>query len=315
MATKGSMSRRRFVGGTAAMMAAAVGAAAPFTRSKADFDENLTALIADPHVGGKPAPAYMLKRLRAIVADIMKLDRLPRRAVLFGDLAWLVGRVADYEASAPALKALQDAGVELAFGMGNHDNRDSFLEVWPDRGRESPVPGRIVSVTRLPHADLLMLDTLAPGKFGVNAIPGGLDKTQQEWLSASLPKWPRPVIVCAHHPIHELTVGKRPLCELLAECPSVAGYIHGHNHRWMPNWVQWSGSRAIILRTLGLPSAGFRGDIGYALMRTSPHSATVTLRQTDFWYPGPLDPNPLRTSIVQDNNGQTCTFQLGVPRP
>jgi len=303
--------RRHFIQCALAFAAAPSFTAVPFTKSDRDFDENLVALIADPHVGASPAPSYMRDQLSSVVAEILRTHPLPRHAVLFGDLAWLAGLTADYRASMPALQLLENAGMKLVFGMGNHDRRDAFLEAWPGRNAHTKVPGRFVTVTALPSVDLLMLDTLTEGKIVVNPIMGGLGKAQQAWLAEVLPKWPRPVILCAHHPLHEISFRKGLFSDfLLNKCPSVCGYIHGHNHRWIPNWVQWSQTRATIFRTLGLPSAGFRGDIGYAMMRISSDEVTVRLYQSDFWYPGPNDPRPLRKTIVRDNNGQTCTFPL-----
>ncbi|MBQ7189310.1 MAG: hypothetical protein IJR99_07830 [Kiritimatiellae bacterium] len=302
--------RRQFVKSVLAFATASSFASVPFTKSEGDFDETLVALLADPHVGASPAPGYMQAYLSDVVAEILRVHPLPRHAVLFGDLAWLTGFATDYRASAPALRLLEDAGVKLVFGMGNHDRRASFLETWPGRDAHTMVPGRLVTITSLPHVDLLMLDTLTEGKIGVNPIMGGLGKAQQAWLAETLPAWPRPVILCAHHPLHEISFKKGLLSDFLLKCPCVCGYIHGHNHRWLPNWVQWSQTRATIFRTLGLPSTGFRGDIGYAMMRVTPHEVSVRLHQTDFWYPGPNDPRPLRKTIARDNNGQTCTFPL-----
>ena len=93
------------------------------------------------------------------VAEILKLDPLPSRAVVFGDLAWLWGNKMDYQCSAPYLKMLEDAGIPVTVGMGNHDRRSTFLEVHPRYAKTTKIPGRIVSVVDAGAVDFLMLET------------------------------------------------------------------------------------------------------------------------------------------------------------
>ena len=313
------VSRRAFlrlstIGGT--LMAAGGCRTTLFTGAASDYDPNLTVFLSDIHVRG--GESYQLEHFKRVVAEILKMSPLPKRAVVFGDLAYLFGRKEDYVTLAPYLKQLTDAGISVTIGMGNHDRRSAFLEVHPEYARSTKVPGRIVSVVDIGPADILMLDSLAGsddrGNSNSGPVPGTLDAAQQEWLLAELPKWKRPVFVCAHHPVFELTVGGKPLSELLYNSPAFAGYINGHNHRWYAEWSFRNYSQRKLLCYLGLPSTGHWGDIGYTLFRTTPRDAVANLVQHDFFFPNPLkegEPRPeMWDAIVEKNRGAHYRFVL-----
>jgi len=312
-----NISRRNFLHISAAgALSFAGGCRSLFTGASTDYDPNLTVFFSDVHVrGGK---SYQLDRFIPFVGEVLKMNPLPKNVVIFGDLAHLYGIKADYETTAPYLKQLSDAGITVTIGMGNHDRRSTFFEVHPDYKKRSKVPGRVVSVANIGHADLLMLDSLAGGDdrgaTDMGPVPGTLDKEQQEWLLAELPKWKRPVFVCAHHPLKELVAGGKPLKQLIGASPAVAGYIHGHNHRWYTGWEPYKWGSQAILRSLCLPSTGHWGDIGYVLFRTTPTSATATLEEREFFFPKPQEKNEARPEvwdvIVNENRGATCKFLL-----
>ena len=312
-----NVSRRAFlrlsaIGGT--LMAAGGCRTALFTGAASDYDPNLTVFLSDIHVRG--GESYQLEHFKRVVAEILKMSPLPKRAVVFGDLAYLFGRKEDYVTSAPYLKQLTDAGISVTIGMGNHDRRSAFLEVYPEYARRTKVPGRIVSVVDIGPADILMLDSLAGsddrGNNSSGPVPGTLDAAQQEWLLAELPKWKRPVFVCAHHPVFELTAGGKPLSELFFNSPAFAGYINGHNHRWYAEWSLRNYSQRKLLCYLGLPSTGHWGDIGYTLFRTTPSDAVANLVQHDFFFPNPLkegEPRPeMWNAIMEKNRGAHYRF-------
>ena len=237
---------------------------------------------------------------------------------MFGDLAWLWGNKMDYACSALYLKLLEDAGIPVTICMGNHDRRSTFLEVHPKYAQTTKVPGRIVSVVDAGAVDFLMLDGLQGtddrGPKDMGPVPGALSKDQQDWVMDALPKWKKPVFVCSHFPVHELKAGGKPLDKLLIASPKVAGYIHGHDHRWYTRFMRKGWAYTQIKRTLCLPSTGHWGDIGYALMRTEGDKATVSLRQRDFYYPRPEPMDPTDREIwqivVRENQGLSCTFPL-----
>ena len=319
MSSGADVSRRAFLrlsalGGT--LMAAGGCRTALFTGAASDYDPNLTVFLSDIHVRG--GESYQLEHFKRVVAEILKMSPLPKRAVVFGDLAYLFGRKEDYVTSAPYLKQLTDAGISVTIGMGNHDRRSAFLEVHPEYARCTKVPGRIVSVVDVGNADILMLDSLAGsddrGSSNSGLVPGTLDAAQQEWLLAELPKWKRPVFVCAHHPVSELAAGGKPLSELLFNSPAFAGYINGHNHRWYAEWMLRNYSQRKLLCYLGLPSTGHWGDIGYTLFHTTSRDAVANLVQHDFFFPNPIKEGESRPetwdAILEKNCGAHYRFVL-----
>lgn len=282
-------------------------APALFTKKPEDFDPKRIVFLSDTHCNPK-GNSYQRQHFQAVVAEILKMTPLPARVVIFGDFAYLNGGREDYAAASQTVKPLTDAGIKLTIGMGNHDRRDPFLEFYPGYAKTSPVPGRIVSVVETQHLDLIMLDSLQHEPSGKGIVGGAIDPEQRKWLALTLKEYKKPVFICAHHEIKELKLDK-----LLVNTPQVAGFIHGHHHRWRKGWVASSWSSPKTLRTLCLPSTGHWGDIGYTLFRTRPDRAVAELRQSDFYFPHPLpqEKRPAEWDVhVEENRGQTCTFLL-----
>ena len=310
------LSRRGFIG----ILGAAAAAPRLFAKAPSDYDPDLTVLLSDIHVNGVERDVvYQREKFAGLVAEILKLNPLPARAVVFGDLAWLYGRKEDYLRSLPLLKQLEDAGIPVTICMGNHDRRSTFLEVHPSYAKRTLVPGRIVTVCDAGAVDFLMLDGLqGTDDRGLRDMGPGfglLDKNQQDWLLAELPKRTKPFFVCSHFPVNELKVGGKPLSRVLVETHNVIGYIHGHDHRWYKRYMRngWRKGE-IIKRSLCLPSTGHWGDIGYTLLRTRPDRAVASLVQKEFYFPAPPkagEPvNLLWTAVTEENRGQTCTFPI-----
>ena len=93
--------------------------------------------------------------------------------------------------------------------------------------------------------------------------------------------------------------------------PRLAGYIHGHWHRWIDTFctLGWSDTR--ILRVCGLPTTGHWGDVGFVLFRTDETCARATAVIDDYFFPHPLpkEERPaLWDAIRADLNGRSMTF-------
>ena len=307
------VSRRGFIG----ILSAAAAAPRLFARAPSDYDPNLTVLLSDLHVNGT-SDSHQLGRLERAVGEILAMSPLPARAVVFGDIACMYGRKGDYLRAATALKRLEDAGIPVTLGVGNHDRRTTFLETHPDYAARTKVPGRIVTVCDAGTVDFFMLDGLQGADDrawnDMGPLAGQLDKAQQDWLLAALPAWKKPVFVCSHYPVGDLSVGGQPLSRLLARVPAVVGYIHGHDHRWYTRDMGMGWKKTGAKRTLCLPSTGAWGDIGYALLRTSKDRAVASLVQREFYYPRPPKPGMpvqhLWDAIVKANQNQTCAFAI-----
>lgn len=292
--------------------AAALGCAAHI--GGPEFDENLAVLVSDPHVNGNPEITqylYPLKWLVSTVEDILAMRPRPRHVLMFGDLAFDCGVERDYIAAREALKPLSAAGIKVVHCMGNHDRRLNFAKFFPEAASQTVVPGRFVTVVHFPHCDFIMLDSLKGDNDGIRRGPveGELNEAEGDWLKKNLQEWERPVFLGAHHPIEELAVGPTPLKEFLGACPNFAGWIHGHDHRWLPNWCTARKSGRRTVRLLTLPSNGLWGDIGYALLRMNERGAVAELIQKDFWNPVPGQPSAeIRQSMMQGKAGQKCCF-------
>ena len=314
---KGS-TRRGFLGELAAGIAATgLTGGCVLTRSAPRFDDNLAVFLSDCHVCGDESLKrwlYTQSELRRRVCEILAMRPLPGWVVCLGDISFGHGDPRDYAVAAALFKPLQDAGIRLAFAMGNHDRRKPFRDAFPGFGDASPVENRLVTVAQIPLCDLILLDSL-DGDGG--PVGGSLDEAQQKWLADALPKWPKPVFVCAHHGLNELSVNGRNLLTLLKCSPNVAGYIHGHVHRWARQWsVNWEGGqgpqRERTIRWMSLPSAGLWGDIGYVTFRTRPEGAVASLVQHGFWFNDPTSFGEVKPSvwktITEENQGERCAF-------
>ena len=316
---KGSMlTRRFFIGGLAA--ACALGPRKLFAKEEADFDDNLLVFLSDVHAGAAQTCKWARKKLKESVAEILKMRPLPRNVLVFGDLAHVCGLGADYDASRPQLKLLEDAGIVVTIGMGNHDRRSEFAARWPDAPKKSLVPGRFVHLVETAQVSFLMLDSLQGtddrAQNDIGPVPGALSDDQQVFLRDFLAKRTKPVILCAHHTVGDLKMCGQPLALVMVKTPCVAGFIHGHNHRWMRTWMrdkkQKTPERA--KRELCLPSNGLWGDIGYATCRVSPGKVEVAPTLKDFWLSRPVSPErrppEWNDILVEGRASGPCTFRL-----
>ena len=305
------LSRRGFIGGMAASASlAAVG------EGPAALDPNVVALISDTHIPGQEYKgwakdfSFQPRRLKKVVADILAMRPLPAQVIHLGDIAYLFGKKADYEAAAALLKPLQDVGIKVNLMMGNHDKKAAFLEVFPEyRVRREQVE-RIAYRVETPYADFLLLDScneaVREGNFDWGT--GSIDAEQRAWMAEKLKAATKPTFVCAHHSPFELRLTE----SLMKGLPAVAGFIHGHEHVWRKDWFHGAYNDVRTIRSLALPSTGHTGDIGHAVMRLKPDRAVVELQQDDFYFPFAVydqAKRPADWSIrVAENKGQTCTF-------
>lgn len=288
-----------------------------FAKAAGDFDENLTVLISDPHIVKAGSDwDWLLDGLAITIGEVLKMRPLPRRVVFLGDLVLDNGGVSHYELFRSFVKLLEDAGIQTTLTLGNHDRRGDFLAVFPDYVQRTKVPGRVVTVTPLGGGvDLLLLDSLQAAD-GAPKGPGSgaLGSDEQDWLAENLPKWKRPVLVAAHHQMDDdLSVHGKPLVSLFDRSPRVRGYLHGHRHRWLKSWVMASWKTRFPYRSLGVPTSGYGGEVGYASLRVGSDRVRVTAHIRDFYRPRPV-PKAERPAvwdmIVADEQGQFCDFPL-----
>ena len=153
------MNRREFILAAGAFSLAPSIAATDKNKNSKKIDESLAVIISDCHICGDKkwhANDEMVKTLNQILA----LDPLPAKMIVMGDIAALVGLKKDYVEAKKVFAPIVDAGIEIAWMMGNHDRRDVFAEVFPEWAESSEVEGRIVHIVKMPSVDLLLLDSL-----------------------------------------------------------------------------------------------------------------------------------------------------------
>jgi 3',5'-cyclic AMP phosphodiesterase CpdA len=85
--------------------------------------------------------------------------------------------------------------IPVLYALGNHDGRDTFLEVFPEYRDELDEHGFLQYVVDYPGVRLVICDTLE----GPNE--GEYDEPRRAWLSKTLDEAPdTPTCVVLHHP-------------------------------------------------------------------------------------------------------------------
>ena len=282
------------------------------------IDVNKSVLMGDIHIYGifdeQGKPKYYPYNpicFEQQVREILAMRPLPANLIILGDVSWDHGLEEDYEYAARLFRPLQEAGIRITMGMGNHDRRAPFFKVFPEYVKQTKVAGRVVSIVELPDVDFIVLDSLAelPNlKRGESTtVSGEIDDEQLKWLEGYLAEAKRPVILGAHHPLTEMP----NLEAVIAKSPDVVGYIYAHVHIWN------KGVRVIrpkepqhMIPCISLP-ATFYGDIGYAVMQTTPDKAIITYSSNGFWWPQPEDNPPKEwAQRVEDLKAERCTILL-----
>jgi len=213
------------------------------------------ALLSDTHIPADPGRDHRgfdpRENLGRVVSQVLAMGA--EALVLSGDAARTEGTVEDYR----MLKGLLEpaaARMPVAVGLGNHDHRENFLQVFPDQpGVRPPVEGRHVLVMEHEVVRLIVLDSL----LYVNRVAGLLGQAQRAWLEGYLPTVAdRPVVLVVHHTLGDgdrelLDAGR--LFDLLRPHGHVKAVFHGHSHAWK------IGQRE-DLHIVNLPAVGFNSD-------------------------------------------------------
>ena len=297
--------------------AAIAEAKASAKRGTRKIDPATAVLLSDIHICGELVDGkskyypYNPTCLKLRIAEILQMRPLPANVLVFGDVAWDHGLEEDYHYAAELLSELEQAGIKVTLGMGNHDRRAPFFKVFSEYAKSTKVEGRVVSVVEMPDFDFVMLDSLAelPGLKlrQATTVSGEISGGQIEWLQEFVKGRTRRVVLGSHHPLGEMA----NLEKLIADTPQVAGYVYGHTHIWN------KGVRVVrprkelhMVPTLGLP-ATFYGDIGFAVMRSTPEAVTFEYSSKGFWWPQPKENPPAEwQSRAEDLACERCKFLL-----
>ncbi|MBR5541327.1 MAG: metallophosphoesterase [Bacteroides sp.] len=286
-------------------------------KGKRKIDPAKAVLMSDIHICGELEDGvpkhypYNPTSLKLRVAEILSMRRLPAHVLVFGDVAWDYGLEEDYRYASQLLQELTEAGIRVTLALGNHDRRAPFFKVFPEYAKSTLVEGRVVSIVEMPDVDIVLLDSLSERPNlklrQSTTVSGEINQAQIDWLCEFLKGHTRPVILGAHHPLNEM----KNLEGVIAESPSVVGYVYGHTHLWNKSVRIIRPRKGLhMVPTVGLP-ATFYGDIGFAILHSTPEAVTFEYSSKGFWWPQPLD-NPPQAwlSRAEDLSHEDCKFLL-----
>lgn len=210
-------------------------------------DPNLVVILSDIHVGANPnKPAYAAVpevKLDRTVDQILAMNPRPVLVLHYGDISYNDGTKVDYEMLKPILARLDDAGIPWVTTFGNHDRRDAFWSVFPEKHGVEEFPEKLVAVAQTDRAVFILLDSLVEGNVSTLSDPA-----QLQWLDEklqSLESTGKHVYVGAHHPLNRIGAA-----EIIKKHPNVAGFIFGHEHYWNCETVDG-------IPCIGLPSTAY----------------------------------------------------------
>jgi Icc protein len=235
------------------------------------------ALLSDTHVPGDRQTGFRgmnpWENLRVAAAQVVAAR--PTGVVVCGDAARLQGRVEDYQELRRLLEPVM-AVAPVYLALGNHDDRENLLKVFPDpTGTRTLVDGKHVTVIEHEALRVIVLDSL----LYVDRVAGLLGRAQRKWLESFLPTIAdRPAVLFVHHPPSDedgdLLDGNR-LLALASANRHVKAIFHGHAH-------VWAVGRRDRLPVVSLPAVGYSFDaaqpLGWVDARFRADGVSLTLR-------------------------------------
>lgn len=271
--------------------------------SNSTGDQDIWALLSDTHIpgdrnktGGKtpanPAPIKPVEHLAKIRSDVLSGEiGKPCGTIITGDCVYIEGLPKDYVTLLEEFRPFRQAGQEVHFVMGNHDNRKAFLNAVADeseRKRPDSIPDRLCSLVETPKANFLLLDSLEK----TNQVAGFFGDEQLDWLCDELDRnQDKPALIFAHHyPDYTAAVAKNPhalrdtekFFKRIKDRRQVKAYIFGHSHAW-------SIRHKNEVHLINLPASGWRFDsrqpYAWVLMKLRNDGMTLTLRSIDPEHP------------------------------
>ncbi|MDR3111365.1 MAG: metallophosphoesterase [Planctomycetaceae bacterium] len=245
-------------------------------------------LASDTHVSELPDTRQQNAAFQTMVRDISQLPTQPTGMIISGDCAVLQGKIGDYKQIIEYLKPLRESGIKIHAALGNHDNRQNFLQAFPEvtptkknprlkvkavRNDDSTNNTKQVDVIETKHANWFILDSLAK----TNETPGSFGKQQLTWLADELDaRREKPALIIAHHN-PDVLVGQGLLdtadfAKVIQPRPQVKAYIYGHTHFW-------GTSRMDNLHIINLPSTAwlFNDNAVLAWVVATLHEKGITL--------------------------------------
>ena len=139
----------------------------------------------------------MADHFAQVAREIAALEEAPAGMLVAGDCVYIEGRAKDYTTLVKLAEAYEKAEIPVHWVLGNHDNRENFLEAFPQQQSKQDVAfSRHCAVLEAPQANWILLDSLQK----TNQTPGLLDKDQLAWLERVLDAQPdKPALLVSHH--------------------------------------------------------------------------------------------------------------------
>lgn len=189
------------------------------------------------------------------IAHVNEFNSDAELVVFCGDLTDK-GDVCSYEM---LKERLQDLNIPYQLLLGNHDNRENFLSVFPEANLDEN--GYVQHAVQTPFAKLILLDTLnGPPYVYPESHIGYLCDKRLGWLKGQLDEaGNKPCVIFMHHPPHNTGFAGMDAIKLangyefykaIQEAGNVRQLICGHVHRTI------SGSHKNI------PFAVFKSTVG-----------------------------------------------------
>jgi 3',5'-cyclic AMP phosphodiesterase CpdA len=198
-------------------------------------------LFSDTHIAGDIAAVKgevnMADHLRTAIAEALAKGSDAAGLFVNGDCSLDRGLAEDYGTFTELLKPISAAGLPIHLTLGNHDDREVFINaVKLERQEAPPVASKHVSVVEGERANWFLLDSLDVTK----QTPGRLGDEQRAWLAKALDARPeKPALVMVHHdPLLTETQKKaslldsNELTEVLRPRRHVKALFFGHTHVW-----------------------------------------------------------------------------------
>lgn len=239
---------------TAGLRSSALGAVKPARapRPAGGPDSTRWALLSDTHIAPDPEDRWggfcPYRNLQEVIAQVA--GARPDGVVITGDLARLNGGAAAYRNLKALLTPLVKRPVYL--GLGNHDDRSDFLQVFGSSGAANPrVADKHVVVAEAGPVRLMILDTLGD----VNAASGRLGEPQCLWLQTALRTCDdKPTLLLLHHPPRSDLLDMQRLLDIIGPQRKVKAIICGHLHKY--EFDQVAGIYLIHLPATAFPIFG-----------------------------------------------------------
>jgi 3',5'-cyclic-AMP phosphodiesterase len=244
----------------------------PAPQLPSDPDCTRWALLSDTHIAPDPqdhrGSFHPYRNLQEVTAQVAAAG--PDGVVIAGDLARLKGKTQAYENVKALLLPIAQRPIYL--GLGNHDDRDDFFQVFGHSGPgDRVVVNKHITAGETGPVRMIVLDTL----LYVNVLAGKLGELQRTWLETALQACDdKPTILFLHHPPSGELLDTRRLVEIIKPQAKIKAIICGHLHKY--EYAQVAGIHLIYLPATAYPVLGYQ-PVGWVEAKLTRNYGEFTL--------------------------------------